>query len=183
MSGMTYNPANTGPQLGFGPAPIEQNPMDAYGNPAGGGMPTQVAVGGPAQQPPGFQTSWEMAGYPTLEAWKESMGGTGSAQLGFGPAPMSTGSSPGGKGTTGMFNSINQTTGGLFGTPNPIAARELGTTNPQGPQIGFGMPAPTPTPRTASPKAQFRTGLAPVNRTAQPVSMNNRFLARRNRFF
>ena len=140
--GYSFSPANTGPQLGFGPAPIEQNPMDAYGNPAGGGMPTQVAVGGPAQQPPQFQTSWEMAGYPTLEAWKESMGGTGSAQLGFGPAPMSTGSSPGGKGTTGMFNSINQITGGLFGTPNPIAARELGTTNPQGPQIGFGMPAP-----------------------------------------
>lgn len=172
MSGMTYNPANTGPQLGFGPAPIEQNPMDAYGNPAGGGMPTQVAVGGPAQQPPQFQTSWEMAGYPTLEAWKESMGGTGGAQMGGGPAPLSapaplpTAGTPGSKMSAELGN-------GQAMMPAPMPQL------PPGVGMGFGMPAP----RVASPKTQFRTGLAPTPRTAQPVSMNNRFLARRNRFF
>ena len=120
--GYSFSPANqVGPQLGFGPAPIEQNPMDVYGNPATGGMPTQMVTASPAPAPQGFQTSWEMAGYPTLDAWKTALGGTGGAQVSGGPAPLALTPAAGSKSQP---------------APMPIAMQ------PGQPQIGFGMPAP-----------------------------------------
>lgn len=158
--GFSFSPANpTEPQIGFGPAPIEQNPMDQYGNPAAGGMPTQFTSAGPAQQPPGFQTSWEMAGYPTLEAWKSATGGTGNAQIGFGmPAPTPT---PAG-GKSGLFNGItNAVSSGLSNAIAAPVAQQFGATPQQQQQLGTSLTNTFNKLLTPKPASTLRTGLQP----------------------
>lgn len=75
--GRPYTP----PDNWLGPAPITDMPPE---------MPPQMQ---PQQQPPvpGFQTSWQMAGYNSLEAMKDAMDPNwrnSPGQPGFGPAPM-----------------------------------------------------------------------------------------------
>lgn len=61
---MSTLPPNVG--AGFGPAPIGQDPN------SGAGL-TPSPIAGQDQQPPGFQTSWQQAGYNSLEEWKDAM--------------------------------------------------------------------------------------------------------------
>lgn len=115
-------------------------------------LPQQTA---PQQTtPPNFQTSWEMAGYPSLEAWKAATGGTGAGQIGMGPAPLPTDGMSGGKGIGGML-------------PQVIAG--------QVPQLPGNAPMPMPMPTPMPGQGQLVGGPAgrpimnpPTNRFAPP---------------
>lgn len=155
--------------------------------------------------PPGFQTSWQLAGYDSLEAmkdatdpnWRNSAGSIGMTGM---PQPSLTTMNtmaPGAM-TSGNLNDYNgNPIGGGFGT-------QIATASPRPqagiPQVGFGgksMPAPQmttqqmpparvaprPAPFVAPPRIAPRVnqGIIPVAQNARQVNALNPFTRLRRR--
>lgn len=95
VSNFPRRPTNPNVRIGGGPAAPRPQP---FPQPAPQFPLTQQPPRMPSQAPitsappggvPGFQPSWKMAGYNSLDEWKAATGGVNPlAQRGFGPAPV-----------------------------------------------------------------------------------------------